>query len=69
MKNLLIDETEVFHAHNHTVCVKKVTVTSYRCYRTDIKDNHSRWGTRREILEDLAHFSVYGVLPKGKWDW
>jgi hypothetical protein len=30
---------------------------------------HSRWGTFKEICEDIEHFKTYGKLPQGKKMW
>lgn len=69
INNLKINEVAIFEYHEpgYTVIfqVKKVKKNLYVLH-SRANQNHSRWGTKEEILKDLQFAMNSGYLPTSK---
>lgn len=52
-----------FRAHGRTFRVKRHAYQNYSLFQDGLT-TRSRWGTRDEMLADLAHVLEYGTLPE-----
>ncbi len=58
-----IGQSETFTAHGRTFQVKRLSRDTWHLRDTGIAER-SRFGTRREIADDVVHVKEHGCLPR-----
>lgn len=61
-----IGETKRFTAHGVPFQIKKVGRNDYFLARDVTNPSRSRWGSARQICQDLGHVLAMGALPVPK---
>lgn len=51
-----------FRAHGKTFRLKRHKYREYSLFQDGVT-TRSRWGTKAQILEDVAHVTAFGTLP------
>jgi hypothetical protein len=60
-----VGDTQTVSGHGRKLKIKKLSGTSWFAQLEDRK-THGRFGTAKQITEDVQHFRDYGTLPEGR---